>query len=63
LDIFENGDVTVENLIEKGLASGKSPVKILGNGDISKALNIKANGFSASAKEKIEKQGGTIEIV
>ncbi|NIP38515.1 MAG: 50S ribosomal protein L15, partial [Candidatus Dadabacteria bacterium] len=34
LDIFENGDVTVENLIEKGLASGKSPVKILGNGDI-----------------------------
>lgn len=63
LDVFESGDLTLENLQEKGLVSGKSPVKILGNGDLSKSLNIKANGFSASAKEKIEKQGGSIEII
>ncbi len=63
LDVFESGDLTLENLQEKGLISGKSPVKILGNGDLSKSLNIKANGFSASAKEKIEKQGGSIEII
>lgn len=63
LEIFESGDVTPELLTEKGMVGGKNPVKILGNGDISKALNIKANGFSASAKEKIEKQGGTAEII
>ncbi|NIS09671.1 MAG: 50S ribosomal protein L15 [Candidatus Dadabacteria bacterium] len=63
LDIFDSGEVTPESLREKGLVSGNSPIKILGNGDLSKSLNIKANGFSASAKEKIEKQGGTIEII
>jgi large subunit ribosomal protein L15 len=63
LDVFDSGDVTPETLKEKGLISGKSPVKILGNGDLNKSLNIKANGFSSSAKEKIEKQGGSIEII
>ena len=63
LDVFDSGEVTVETLKEKGLVSGKSPVKILGYGDLNKSLNIKANRFSASAKEKIEKQGGSIEII
>ncbi len=63
LEIFDSGDVSVENLKEKGLVSGKSPVKILGNGDLTKSINIKANAFSASAKEKIEKQGGSVQII
>lgn len=63
LDIFESGGVTPEILKEKGLISGKSPVKILGSGELNKSLTIKANGFSATAKEKIEKQGGSIEII
>jgi len=63
LDVFDNEDVTPETLKEKGLISGKSPVKILGNGELNKSLKIKANGFSASAKEKIEEQGGSIEII
>ena len=63
LDVFDSGEVTVETLKEKGLVSGKSPVKILGYGDLNKSFNIKANGCSASAKDKIERQGGSIEII
>ena len=40
-----------------------SPLKILGNGEISKALTVKANKFSASAKAKIEAAGGTCEVI
>jgi large subunit ribosomal protein L15 len=39
------------------------PVKILGDGDITKKFSIQANAFSASAKAKIEKAGGTIALV
>lgn len=56
----EGGDVDVAALVEKGAVRAKQPVKILGNGDISVALNITANAWSASAKEKIEKAGGSI---
>jgi large subunit ribosomal protein L15 len=38
-------------------------VKILGNGEISKKLTVKAHGFSASAKEKIEAAGGSCEVI
>ena len=48
----------IEDLIENGLASGKDKVKILGRGEISKAIEVTAHAFSASAKEAIEKAGG-----
>ena len=65
LEVFEDGaEVTVEALMEKGIVSNpKDGVKILGNGELTKKLNVKANAFSASAKEKIEALGGTAEVV
>jgi large subunit ribosomal protein L15 len=58
---FEDGE-TVEpaTLLSKGLAKGPVPVKILGNGDITKKLSFKVAALSASAKEKIEKAGGSV---
>jgi len=64
LEVFENGaTVTVETLIEKGIVKNpRDGVKILGNGEFTKKLNVTANAFSASAKEKIEALGGTAEV-
>ena len=65
LNRFEdNTDVTVELLLESGAISAtKDGVKILGGGELTKKLNVKANAFSASAKEKIEAAGGTVEVI
>lgn len=65
LEKFDNGaDVTVDTLIESGIVKNpKDGVKILGNGELTKKLNVKANAFSASAKEKIETLGGTCEVI
>jgi large subunit ribosomal protein L15 len=61
---FEAGDeVTPESLKANGLATRRDPIKILGNGDLSKQLTVRAHGFSAVAKEKIEAAGGTAEII
>ena len=62
---FEDGaTVDIEALIMSGLVKNpKDGVKILGNGDITKKLNVKANAFSASAKEKIEAAGGSAEVI
>ena len=61
---FKAGDeVTPESLREKGLATRKHPVKVLGNGDISAKLTVKAHAFSATAKEKIEAAGGSCEEI
>lgn len=57
-----NGDVSPESLQSSGLV-GKGLVKILGDGELSKALNVKAHKFSASAKAAIEKAGGSVEVV
>ena len=64
-DRFEDGAVVdVEALIENGIIKNpKDGVKILGNGEITKKLTVKANAFSASAKEKIEAAGGTAEVM
>lgn len=64
LERFEDGsDVTVDTLIESGVVSNpKDGVKILGSGELTKKLNVKANAFSAAAKEKIEALGGTCEV-
>ncbi|MCR5210831.1 MAG: 50S ribosomal protein L15 [Firmicutes bacterium ADurb.Bin354] len=65
LEVFDNGTaVTVDTLLEKGIIkNARDGVKILGNGELTKKLDVKVNGFSASAKEKIEKNGGTAEVV
>ena len=65
LEIFENDTVvSVETLIEKGIVRNpKDGVKILGDGALTKKLTVKANAFSAGAKEKIEALGGTCEVI
>ena len=65
LDRFEDGAVVdVDALVESGVVRNpKDGVKILGNGDITKKLTVKANAFSASAKEQIEAAGGTAEVI
>jgi large subunit ribosomal protein L15 len=62
---FDAGaEVTPETLVEKGvLKNTKIDVKILGNGDLKKKLNITAHAVSASAREKIEAAGGTITLL
>jgi len=62
---FEAGDVvTPEALVEKGiLKNTKTDVKLLGNGTIGKRLTIRLHGISASAREKVEKAGGTVELL
>ncbi|MDE6404787.1 MAG: 50S ribosomal protein L15 [Lachnospiraceae bacterium] len=65
LEVFDNGaTVDVEALIEKGIVKNpRDGVKILGNGELTKKLDVKVNAFSASAKEKIEALGGTAEVI
>jgi len=65
LERFDNGTtVTVETLLENGVIKNAGDgVKILGNGELTKKLDVKVNAFSASAKEKIEAAGGTAEEV
>jgi large subunit ribosomal protein L15 len=55
----EGGTVGVEELVAKGAVRGGRPVKVLGSGDISVALDVSAHAFSASAKEKIAAAGGS----
>ena len=65
LERFRSGStVTIEKMMEVGLVKNpRDGVKILGNGEFTKKLNVKANAFSASAKEKIEALGGTVEVI
>jgi large subunit ribosomal protein L15 len=61
---FRAGDeVTPETLRAAGLAKRRHPVKVLGRGELSKKLIVRVHAFSASAKEKIEQAGGTVEVV
>ncbi|HYI59932.1 MAG TPA: 50S ribosomal protein L15 [Microlunatus sp.] len=55
----EGGTVGVADLVEKGAVRSGQPVKVLGNGDITVAVQVSANAFSASAKEKIAAAGGS----
>ena len=65
LEVFEDGaDVTVETLLENGIIkSAKDGVKVLGNGTLTKKLNVKVNAYSESAKAKIEELGGKAEVI
>jgi large subunit ribosomal protein L15 len=62
---FDKGaEVTPESLREQGLAARKGvPVKVLGQGEISKPLTVRAHAFSKSAREKIEGAGGSCELI
>ena len=65
LETFDAGaEVTVETLIEAGIVKNpRDGVKILGNGELTKKLTVKANAFSEGAKQKIEAVGGTCEVI
>lgn len=65
LDRFDDGaEVTPESLVEKRVIKNtKIDVKVLGTGEISKALTVRVHAISASAREKIEKAGGTVELL
>ena len=58
-----SGEIDAEALRAKGLVRKGAPVKILGQGELSKAVTVRAQAFSASAKAKIEAAGGTAEVV
>jgi large subunit ribosomal protein L15 len=62
---FDAGaDVTLDALREKGLAKRKGvAVKILGTGELTKALTVHAHKFSATARERIEAAGGTVQVI
>ena len=64
LEVFDKGaEVTPEELRSRGLIRHRGRVKVLAQGELDKALNVKAHAFSASAKAKIEKAGGTAEVI
>jgi len=65
LDAFDNGaSVTEASLRAAGLANGPGDgIKILGNGELTKQLNVSVSAFSAAAKTKIEAKGGKCEVV
>ena len=56
-----DGDITPERLADEGLVRSGRPVKVLGDGEVAKALKVTAHKFSKSAREKIEKAGGTCQ--
>jgi len=65
LEVFDDdAEVTIEALIEKGIIKDAlDGVKILGNGELTKKLNVKVNAYSESAKAKIEELGGKAEVI
>ena len=59
----EGGAIAVDELVAKGAVRKGQPVKVLGQGEISVAVQVSANAFSGSAKEKIEAAGGTVTVL
>jgi large subunit ribosomal protein L15 len=61
---LEDSDIGPEELAARGLVrSAQRPVKILGQGSVGRAINVRAHAFSASAKEKIEADGGSAHLI
>jgi large subunit ribosomal protein L15 len=58
----DGGTVDVDTLVAKGAVRDGHPVKVLGQGDLSVKVDVTAQAFSASAKEKIEAAGGTVTV-
>ena len=64
LDGFEEQKIDANLMYQKGLVSSPfKPIKVLGSGDLKQSVNIIATEFSKSAKEKIEKSGGTAKVL
>jgi large subunit ribosomal protein L15 len=64
LEKLDSNEITPDLLREKGVARGRNkPIKILGSGEITRAITVKAHAFSRSAVEKIQKAGGSVEII
>ena len=65
LEVFENGtELTIELLLAKRIVRKQlDGLKVLGNGELTKKLTVKAVKFTGSAKEKIEAGGGTAEVI
>lgn len=65
LSVFPaDAEITPEVLLEAGMINDlKKPVKILGRGDVTVSLTVKAHKFSASAQEKIESAGGSVDVI
>jgi large subunit ribosomal protein L15 len=62
--VFKNQkEVSLDALKMHGLIQGQAPVKVLGDGELSKAMKVQAHAFSKSAAEKIQKAGGAAEVV
>jgi large subunit ribosomal protein L15 len=62
--LFNAGDtVSPETLREKGIHKSMELIKVLGRGELTKALTVKIHAVSATAKEKIEKAGGSVEVI
>jgi large subunit ribosomal protein L15 len=59
----KDATVTPEAMAEAGLVRGRLPVKVLGRGDLDRALTVQAHAFSRSAREKIEAAGGAAEVL
>lgn len=62
-DFPAGSEITKETLVERGLTHHKGLVKILGEGELTHALHVKANAFSRSAVDKITAAGGSTEVV
>jgi large subunit ribosomal protein L15 len=59
-----SGTITPQTLVDAGLVKRKSlPIKILGNGDLTKAIIVQAHKFSKSAEAKIQAAGGRVEVI
>lgn len=66
LDFVEEGTIVDQNFLYENRIIGKiekDGVKVLGNGELTKAITVRANKFTATAKEKIEKIGGKVEVL
>ena len=59
----DGGTIGVDDLVAKGAVRDGHPVKVLGQGELTNAVQVSANAFSGSAKEKIEAAGGTTTVV
>lgn len=59
----DNAEVTVDVLVQAGMVKKNQLVKVLANGEISKAVKVKVDAISSGAKAKIESAGGTVELI